>query len=384
MGRCLAVAESFERAGFHPVLLGRAYDVIERYVEQGRIPGAVVQVGGAERALPPVAFGDASWEPVRRPARVDTIYDCASLTKVVVTTTLALSLVERGRISLDDRVADWVPEFLDLAPQGAAGERPERRVREGIAVRHLLTHTSGMAAWAPLYERAKGPDEILKALCREPLATEPEADVIYSCLGYILLGTLIEREEGATLDRLAEREIFAPLGMSASGFNPDPALLGRIAPTEKEGERVIHGVVHDENARARGGVSGNAGLFSTASDLSRFAQSIMRLRRGRSAGILSSVAVQAATRNYTSGLSEPRGLGWQLRSKTKSSCGDLFGPESFGHTGFTGTSLWIDPDQDLFVVLLTNRVHPTRENAAHLRLRPLFHNAVAAARALSY
>ncbi len=384
LGRHLAVATSLERIGFHPVWLGRAYDVVERFVDQGMIPGAVVQAGTSEGMLPPIAFGEASWEPVRRPARVDTIYDCASLTKVVVTTTLALNLIERGKISLDDWVSDWVPEFLELAPDRAIGNRTERSVREGVTVRHLLTHTSGLAAWAPLYERATGPDAILQALCREPLASEPEIDVVYSCLGFILLGTLIEREEGMTLDQLAKQEIFGPLGMADSTFNPAPALLPRIAPTEREVDQVVHGVVHDENARARGGVSGNAGLFSTASDLSRFAQCVMRLRRGQPAKILSPVVVQAATRNYTEGLSEPRGLGWQLRSKTMSSCGDLFGPKSFGHTGFTGTSLWIDPDQDLFVVLLTNRVHPTRENATHLRLRPLFHNAIAAARAFSH
>lgn len=462
-----AEAESFERAGFHPALLGRAYDVIKRFADEGKIPGGVAQVGTSEHLLPPFAYGDASWEPVRRPARADTIYDCASLTKVVVTTTLALGLVEQGKICLDDRVAEWIPEFLELAPddpgfgdaagQAAPGElaadsgsgnagvethsdngsgsagvdtnsdngsgnaavvngrgdaavdngpgnpasgnpasgnragpsgRSERSVRRGVTVRHLLTHTSGLAAWAPLYQRGRGPTEILEALCREPLAREPGTGVIYSCLGFILLGTLIEREEGTTLDRLAEERIFGPLGMKDSGFNLPPSLFERIAPTEKVGERVIHGVVHDENARGRGGVSGNAGLFSTAPDLSRFAQAILRLRRGKPAAFappgafLSPVAVQASTRNYTEGMGEPRGLGWLLRSQTMNPCGDLFGAESFGHTGFTGTSLWIDPGLDLFVVLLTNRVHPTRENTAHLRLRPLFHNAVAAARAL--
>jgi len=404
----VGIAESPGRAGFDPARLRRAYAVIERFVERREIPGAVAAVGTSAWMLPPAAFGSASWEPEERPVHAGTIYDCASLTKVVVTTTLLLNLVERGRVALGDRVARWIPELLELAPERSVGGRPERSVREGITIRHLLTHTAGFAAWAPLYQGpergvqqvagvhepagtrvpagverpacAPGPSGVLEALCRAPLQSEPSTAVVYSCLGFILLGELIEREEGAPLDRLAEREIFVPLGMRDSCFNPRPELLPRIAPTERKQDGLVHGVVHDENARARGGVSGNAGLFSTAGDLGRFAAAALRLRLGRPAPVLSPAAMRAAVQNYTEGLGEPRGLGWLLRSRTGSSCGDFFSAASFGHTGFTGTSIWIDPEQDLFVVLLTNRVHPTRENAAHLRLRPLFHNAVAAAR----
>lgn len=369
--------------GFHPLWLRRAYDVIERFVDRRLIPGAVAAVGTSREALPPAAFGHASWLPSLRPATIDTLYDCASLTKVVVTTSLALGLVESGRLTLSDSVASWAPEFLELAPDQVLEGRSERAWRERVTVRHLLTHTSGMAAWAPLYEGANGPDEILAAICRTPMVDQPDRQVVYSCLGYILLGAIVEREEGQTLDKLAEERVFAPLGMRDSGFNPGPEDASRTAPTERVGEALIHGVVHDENARARGGVSGNAGLFSTASDLSAFAQAILRLARGERERILSPITVQAAIRHETEGLGDPRGLGWQLRSETHSSAGDLFGPRTFGHTGFTGTSLWIDPDQDMYAVLLTNRVHPTRENTAHLRLRPLFHNAVAAARAFA-
>lgn len=358
----------------HPKRFAHAHDVIRRFVDEERIPGAVAVIGSSKKILAPFAYGWASLTPRRLPLQDDTLYDCASLTKVVVTTTIALMLVDEGRLHLDEPVSDYVPEFLEASIDTLT-------LRRRITMRQLLTHTSGLPAWHPLYAHGKGQPAMLHALCRTPLDSEPECAVTYSCLGYILLGIALERNAGKSLDQLAQERIFEPLHMNDSGYRPDPSLLDRIAPTEVIDGHLIHGVVHDENARAMGGVSGNAGLFATAGDLALFAQMI--LRRGRTERgnrILSTAAIDAAIQRQTEGIhGEARGLGWLLKSHGACPVGDLFGAHSFGHTGFTGTSLWIDPAKDLFVILLTNRVHPTRANKAHLHLRPLFHNAVAAA-----
>ncbi len=391
------------RPNLNSTRLQPAYDVIRRFVDDGQIPGAVAVIGTSDVTLPPFAYGAAAWEPVHKELHEETIYDCASLTKVVVTTTLTLMMIDDGHLHLDLPVGRVIPEFVAEAavdphfsdtvqrltgqyqertcssPRWAA-ESQSREARTHITVRHLLTHTAGLSAWRPLYKYPEpGPEGILAALCRSPLESLPGSTVSYSCLGFILLGVLLERLSGTRLDALAHERVFSPLQMVDSGFTPALERHDRIAPTEKVGESLIHGVVHDENARAMGGVSGNAGLFSTAPDLARFAQMILQ-RPGEGPRLLSSSAIASATRNHTSHLDdEPRGLGWLLHSGSGSPGGDLFGPRSFGHTGFTGTSLWLDPDRDLFVVLLTNRVHPSRDNPAHLDLRPLFHNAVAAA-----
>lgn len=387
--------------GFDPVSLEKAFAVVERFVQQGKIPGATACVGSTAGALRPRAYGRLSVEPVGNPVTADTLFDCASLTKVVVTTTLALRLIEEGVVRLDDPVAHFLPEFVEESPE------PAREAKSQVTLRHLLTHTSGLAAWAPLYQAlpdeaeksvqderaARGGGErtqdapegspaarIVRRICRQPLVHAPGTVVEYSCLGFILLGEIIQRLKSAPLDELARRWIFAPLGMKNACFNPPPELHGRVAATEVVDGKPLIGVVHDENARSMGGVSGNAGLFATAEDLARFA--LMLLGKGRlgERRVLSAAALREATRDHTGHLGESRGLGWVVKGlSARSSAGDLFSPESFGHTGFTGTSLWIDPVRGIFAVLLTNRVHPTRANDAHIRLRALFHNAVAAA-----
>lgn len=379
------VTEDPRRVGLDPSCTEKAFGVVRRFVEEGRIPGAVAQIGTAAGALRPRAFGFRQIVPACEPASPDTIFDCASLTKAVVTATLALLALEEGLFRLDDAAGLFVPEFLE------GGPAEDREVKQEITIRQLLTHTSGLPAWAPLFESAgnehdgaAGPsahpaERIVRRLCRQPLAYRPGTAVVYSCLGFILLGEILRRFYGAPLDALARERIFRPLGMQDAQYCPPPAIASRIAATELVGGAPLVGVVHDENARAMGGVSGNAGLFATAMDLSRFAW--MMLGRGRfgSSRFLSPAAVAEATRDHTGHLGVSRGLGWAVKGRTAGgSAGDLFSPESFGHTGFTGTSLWIDPARGLFAVLLTNRVHPSRDNDAHWRLRPLFHNAVAA------
>lgn len=386
-GPAIQVTDEPRELGFDETRIERAFGVVRRFVEEGSIPGAVALAGTAAGALAPRAFGYQKLVPEREPASPETIYDCASVTKVVVTTTLALVALESGLLRLDDRVASWVPGFAD-------GPGQDPKARSEVTLRHLLTHTSGLTAWAPLFEGRKRDDgdepgrgedagslhPVIRRICREPLAYAPGSAVVYSCLGFILLGHIVSRALGAPLDALARRLVFEPLGMDDARFCPPPELATRIAATEVVDGSPLVGVVHDENARALGGLSGNAGLFATALDLARF--SLMMLQHGRlgESRLLSPAAVAEATRDHTGHLGASRGLGWVIKGQTPfSPAGDLFSPESFGHTGFTGTSLWIDPVRGVFAVLLTNRVHPSRANEAHVRLRPLFHNAVAAA-----
>lgn len=358
-----------------PKRLERAFGVVERFVGEGQIPGAVALVGLGEQVYGPRAYGWAALEPKRRPMEVETLFDLASLTKVVATAAIAWRLLDEGVIRLDDRACAFLPGY-------GAGERGASGAWKGeVTLRHLLTHTSGLAAWEPLAAVPGTPEERFRRLLTYPLQHRPGTRVVYSCLGYILLGRILTVVTGQPLDQLARELIFEPLGMQATGFCPPEAVRARTAATEHAPDlgRILEGIVHDENARALGGVAGNAGLFGTAADLARFAQEVLKALRGEEA--LWSPAVMAlATRSLTPGMEEERGLGWQLSGgRPFSPAGDLFSPRSFGHTGFTGTSLWIDPDRELYAILLTNRVHPSRENQAHLRLRPLFHNGVAAA-----
>jgi len=361
------VAEDPERLGFDPERLAKVRALVERHVSEGCYPGAVLLVLRRGRVALFEAFGYASLYPEREPMRRDALFDLASLTKVVATTTVALRLVEEGVLSLSDPVSLHLPAF--------AGRGKDR-----VTIWHLLTHTSGLPAYAPLYSLLPSPSDALRYICSLDLEYEPGTRVVYSDLGFILLGFLIERATGRRLDELARDLVFEPLGMRDTMFNPPPQLRGRAAATEycRLRGRILRGEVHDENAWFLGGVAGHAGLFSTAADLAVFAQ--MLLNRGEYGGrrVLSPATVECATRNHTQGLNAARGLGWEV-NEGGSSCGDLMSPRAFGHTGFTGTSLWVDPAYDLAVVFLTNRVHPTRENSCLIRARRLVHNAVMAA-----
>lgn len=359
------VPHSPQELGFQPEQIRRAHSLLNQYVESGKLPGAVALVGRRNGYLSPMVCGWASVVPERRAMHESTVFDMASVTKVVATTTAVLQLLEAGEWRLDDPVHRFWPEF-----------------HRGITLRHLLTHTSGLPAWRPLYETSEGPEQYRSALESIELEYETGSKVVYSCLGFLVLGGLVELITGMPFDQYCTRYIFGPLGMSDSHFNPLPRVKERCAATEWRAgtDRPVQGVVHDENARGRGGVAGNAGLFSTAKDMGRFC--LAMLNGGSYAGrrILGRTTVELATRDHTPHLDDSRGLGWVVKaSRTHSSAGDLMSPAAFGHTGFTGTSLWIDPVNDLYVVLLTNRVHPTRENSYHIRLRALFHNAVVAA-----
>ncbi len=347
-----------------------AFQVIERAITDKAFPGATVAIGYRGR-VSLHAFGNLSYAANAAAVDTRTMYDIASLTKVVATTTLVARLAEGDfpvPLDLDAGVDRYLPEW-------ASGPQPEWRHQ--VTVRHLLTHTSGLPAFKEYWRTSKNKQDTLAKIFAEPLEYEPGAKEIYSDLGIILMAEIVERLTGRTLDDLAKTYIFTPLAMKDSMFRPPKKLWPWIAPTEIDNNlrhRLVQGEVHDENAFAIGGASGHAGVFSTAPDLAAFCQMLLNGGVYAHHRILRRATIaQFTTPQQLSG--GARTLGWAVPTEGGFS-GHYFSAHSFGHTGFTGTSIWIDPDRQLFVVLLTNRVHPTRENQKIAQLRPAFHDAV--------
>ena len=337
--------------------------VITDEISKGRLPGAVVTVGRKGRLVWQKVYGSRAVEPSREPMTTDTIFDAASLTKVVATATSIMILVERGKVRLNDPVSRYIPE---LKGEG----------RERITIEQLLTHVSGYAPDFDLRERWTGHDEAVKRLITEPLRNPPGTRFTYSDIGFIALGEVVGRVSGMPLDQFAKKNIFEPLTMRDTGFRPDAGLQSRIAPTEKrsgqlsylgdtaanvgaEGEMWLRGQVHDPTSYRMDGVAGHAGLFSTARDLAIYCQMILNGGEYGGVRVLAPLTIAEMTRpriiNNTGGT---RGLGWDINTSFSSNRGELFPLGSFGHTGFTGTSIWIDPASSMFVVFLSNRVHP--------------------------
>ncbi|MGG6314355.1 serine hydrolase domain-containing protein [Paenibacillus macerans] len=368
-----------EAMGLDPNRVPWIGETLREAVRAGDIPGGVAVVSRRGRRIR-FACGNAVDDDTGQiPVSVDTIYDCASLTKVVVTLPLTLLLAERGQLRLDDPAAAYLPALAAAEGRraGAGGER--------MTLRHLLTHTAGLAPFYDLQSRGRSREEIVDYICQAPPEAAPGAAVVYSDLGYILLGEIIAKAAGRPLPELAAAELFAPLGMASSGYLPAPGLRRRIASTAEPGAAVgprgVPGVVHDENARALAGVSGHAGLFAPADDLASYAELWLAGGYSSAAGqrVLSAAAAEAATRPCTAGVpGGNRGLGWVLRGDPFDAAGDLLSPVAYGHTGFTGTSLYVDPPREVACVLLTNRVHYGRSRSV-AGLRARFHNAVAAA-----
>jgi uncharacterized protein YbbC (DUF1343 family) len=323
-----------------------ALEVASSFVERGAAPGAVVLVGRGATEVLRNAVGLRAVEPEREAMTVDTVFDLASLTKPIATATSVVLLAERGRVELAAPAARYLPEF------GANG-------KEAITVEQLLLHTSGLVADNALADYADGPDAAWRRICELKSRSEPGSTFTYSDVGYIVLGQLVERVDGRSLDRFAQEELFTPLRMSSTAFRPGPELAQRAAPTEERGERWMRGEVHDPRAFALGGVAGHAGLFSTASDVARWCRMLLGGGELDGVRVLSreSVARMLAVRRAGDGAA--RTLALDADTSYSSARGDVFPRgESFGHTGFTGTSLWIDPGSGGYVVLLTNRVHP--------------------------
>jgi len=351
-------------------LLKPAFDVIEKAIGDRAFPGATLAVGYRGK-LSVHSFGKQKYEAKSPVVTTDTMYDIASLTKVVVTTTLVEKLVESdfpSPLNLDAPIERYLPEW----PKG-----PQPEWRHKVTVRNLMTHTSGLPPFKEYWRTSTSKQETLSRIFAEPLEYEPGTKVVYSDLGIILMAEIIQRLTGKPLDVLADENIFGPLGMKHSTYNPPKAMWPEIAPTEFDSQlrhRMLQGEVHDENAFAIGGVSGHAGVFSTAPDLAVFCQMLLNggvyahQRILKRATIAEFTVPQPLAQNT-------RTLGWVVPTEGGSS-GHYFSSHSYGHTGFTGTTIWIDPDRQLFVVLLTNRVHPTRENHKIAEVRPAVHDAV--------
>ncbi len=341
--------------GLDPAPLARIAELVNEAIAAKQTPGAVVMVGRGDRVVYQQAFGRRSIEPTVEPMTLDTIFDLASLTKVVATTTSIMILVEEGRIRLNDRVAAYIPEF------GRYG-------KESLTIRHLLTHASGLRPDLDMSLEFASYDEAI-ARAAEEIPTSPPGDrFVYSDINFLLLGEVVHRVSGEPLDVFARRRIFEPLGMRDTMFTPPASLLPRIAPTERctkygwpcdqPGGAILRGVVHDPTARRMLGVAGHAGLFSTAADLGIFCRMLLDGGRSGTVRILSPLAIAKMTSPVVLAGGQVRGLGWDLDSSYSSNRGELFPLGSFGHTGFTGTSLWIDPVTRTWVVFLSNRVHP--------------------------
>lgn len=323
--------------------------LVEEAIREGKCPGAVVLVGHQGKVIYRRAFGHRALVPEKSPMEVDTIFDMASLTKVIATTSAVMQLVEQGKIRLEDSASEYWPEFR------ANG-------KEEITIRELMTHYSGLGPDLPLEPAWSGYDKALRMIVEQKPVAPPGTRFIYSDINFETLGEIVLRVSGQTLDVYTAEHIFQPLGMKDTMFKPPASLRTRIAPTEYQNGtsgKMLWGEVHDPTAYNMGGVSGHAGLFSTADDLSIFAQMILGKGTAHGVRILSPLSVEKMTSPATPpGKTAVRGLGWDIDSPYSSNRGELFPVGSFGHTGFTGTSIWIDPASETHVIILTNAVHP--------------------------
>ena len=336
---------------------------LQNEIDLKHIPGAVICVSYKDEVILEEAIGHRVIYPKKSPMEMDTVFDLASLTKVVSTLPVILKLLDSGDLRLDDRVGYFIPEF---AQNGKAE----------ITLKHLLTHTSGLPAHKSYYLENLTTEQILERIYLEGLVAPLGREVIYSDLGFITLYKVIETVTDMKFTDFVHKEIFTPLGMKDTGFNPNFS-RERYAATEYSEKLADYklGIVHDDNTESMGGISGHAGLFSTIKDLQKYAQMIENHGEFNGTQLVSQSAIDLSRKNFSLFDSEFRGLGWSLKSPSLSSCGDFFQEDSYGHTGFTGTSIWFDPSIKLNIILLTNRVHYGRNNPI-IRLRPRLHNII--------
>ncbi|MGC2636285.1 MAG: serine hydrolase [Acidobacteriaceae bacterium] len=351
-----------------------ARSVLEQAVAARAFPGAAFGVLHKGEVVALDAVGRFTYDDDAPAVEPTTVFDLASVSKVVAAAAAAMILHARGRFDLDARLGDILPGFVIGMEHGSGKER--------VTLRMLLAHSSGLPGYVKFFETCATPDALLRAALQLPLEAQPGARTEYSDPGYILLGKATEVLAGEPLDTFCAREIFIPLGLTSTGFHPPAASRSAIPPTERDTtfrHRVIQGEVQDENAFVLGGVAGHAGVFSNVPDLLRFAQCI--LDRGHTAAgqpLFSPATLDLFATAASTADGKRRALGWDVPAEPSSS-GQHFGPRSIGHLGYAGTSLWIDPDQALAVALLTNRTWPDRSNEAIRQVRPAFHDAVVAA-----
>ncbi|GBD91455.1 penicillin-binding protein 4* [bacterium BMS3Abin04] len=328
-------------------------------------PGATLLVGNKSGTIYEKAYGHYTYDTTSPRMTLNTIFDLASVSKVIGTTSAAMILYDRGKLKLDEKVATYLPEF------GNHG-------KEKITVRNLLLHNSGLPAFKKYYDIYNTSKQVINDIMNTELIYEPGTKYVYSDLGMITLQKVIERISGTTLDKFLEKNLFKPLGMNSTMYNPPPSLKQKCAPTEIDTfyrMRPLQGEVHDERAYMLGGVAGHAGLFSTAPDLAKFFH--MMLNGGKYNG--KQIIKESTINKWTTRQSDQssRGIGWDTKSvKGYSSFGTKFSSNSYGHTGYTGTSVWVNKDTGIFVILLTNRVYPTRKNRKIIKFRPIIHDAI--------
>jgi len=331
----------------------KAREIIESAIADRKMPGCVLAVGNRNGDLFVQGYGNKRVEPTNEPMNVETVFDMASITKPVATATAIMKLIEDDRLRLNDTVSTFFPLF-------AAHDK------QNITVQDLLLHTSGLIPDNAMSDYTDGPEIAWQRICELKLIAPTGSAFKYSDVNFIVLGKLVEKISGLSLDAFTQESIFKPLGMSETGFNPGPELRARAAPTEKRDGEWIQGEVHDPRAHALGGVAGHAGLFSTAKDMAIYAR--MMLHQGylptAPARVLESPTVMSMTSTYSvpSGI---RGLGWDKQTGFSSNRGDKLSQSAFGHGGFTGTVLWIDPELDLYFIFLSNRVHPTGDGSVN-------------------
>jgi len=339
--------------------------VVQKNLEAGNMPGAVVIIGGKNGVVFRKAYGYSWLVPEKKPMTLETVFDLASLTKPIATATSIMILLERGMISLEDEVRKYIPEFKPYVDENGNEHHAK--------IYHLLTHTSGL----PDYTNADSikakygypaPKGTIETICNLPRFAPPGTQFKYSCLGFITLAEIIKRVTGKNVDEFSKENIFRPLGMNKTTYNPGDELKKYCAPTEYRDGKIICGEVHDPLAYVQGGISGNAGLFSTGDDLAIYAQMILNKGVYHGKRILGSKTVELMTQVFPKVEFAQRGLGWDINSAYIHQRGDIFEIGSFGHTGFTGTSIHISPQENIFVIILTNRVHPDgKGNVASLR-----------------
>jgi uncharacterized protein YbbC (DUF1343 family)/CubicO group peptidase (beta-lactamase class C family) len=356
-----------ERLGFNPARLARIDAIVERAIADRAVPGAVVVVGRMGNIAYAKAFGRRAVVPHDEPMTRDTLFDLASLTKPVATATSALTLIDTGKLRLIDRLGDLLPEF-------------DNHGKGSITVEQLLRHRAGFIPDNPIGDYSDGPAAAWSRLASIGLTYTPGHGYVYSDVGFEVLGRVVEKAAGKPLDVYASETIFRPLGMADAGFKPAEPLRVRIAPTEPADGAMLRGVVHDPRARALGGVAGHAGLFGTADDLAIYAAMLLNHGRGRDGRpILTDASVRLMRDAGGTLPGQRRGLGWDIDTPHSAPRGRLFGTDGFGHTGFTGTSLWVDQNTQTFVILLTSRLHPDGKGGSPTRLRSDVATAAAAA-----
>ncbi len=338
--------------------------VIDNAIRDSSFPGAAVLIWKNGKTIYNKAYGHFTYDSTSDSVTNKSMFDLASLTKVVATTTAAMICFDRKLFTLDDKVIKYIPEF------GVHG-------KENITIKNLLLHNSGLPAWKKFYGRNLKYDDVIKEIYSSELEYKPGEKTVYSDLGFITLGKVIEKVTGKSLDLFCRDEIFIPLKMQMTFYNPPDSLKKYCVPTEIDNYwrmKTLQGEVHDETSAMLNGVAGHAGLFATAEDLSKLVSVLVNYGMHEHKQFINKRTIELFTKRFSN--ESTRALGWDTKSDTGSSAGKYFSNQSFGHTGFTGTSIWVDPKRNLFVVFLTNRVYPTRNNSKILSVRPKLHDTI--------